>query len=107
MRAGFVLSEESRRARTSVRGRWQRHSVPVHIHLLRGGVTCITSGGAGDFLYPSNADRGFNPHSVVMAPRHHWCRLVLAEGRLELAAVALDDGTVIDRHAFVARDQNR
>jgi len=42
-----------------------------------------------------------------MAPRHHWCRLVLAEGRLELAAVALDDGTVIDRHAFVARDQNR
>jgi len=72
-----------------------------------GGVACITSGGAGGFLYASNADSGFNPHSAIMAPRHHWCRLVHAEGRLDLEAVALDDGAVIDRHVFTVRDRGR
>ena len=68
-----------------------------------GGVPCITSGGAGGFLYASQTGRGCNPHSQVMVPRHHWCRLTLQDQTLDLEAIALDDGSVIDRYRFIPR----
>lgn len=67
-----------------------------------GGVPCITSGGAGGFLYP-DAGAGTNPYRQVMASRHHWCRLRLSEGALALEAIALDDGAVIDSLVFAPR----
>ena len=69
---------------------------------LPGGLTLITSGGAGSYLYPNREDPRQNPHSKVFASRFHYCWVRVAEGVCRLEAVA-DDGQTLDERTWAAR----
>ncbi len=57
------------------------------------GVTYIVSGGAGAELAPMTKNPAFA--SQVVARRHHYCRVDVGPGAMQIRAIA-EDGTVLD-----------
>lgn len=107
---GAALQRTVREARDCLLPLLAKHRVSLafngHAHcyertLSPEGVTCITTGGAGGFLYPDVPDRGVhNPYRQVFVARHHWCRLRILPEALELTAIDLE-GQLIDTFTYV------
>jgi hypothetical protein len=70
---------------------------------LPGGLTAITSGGAGAYLYrKSDESHKRNPYSKVFVSRHHYCLVHLAAETCTLKAVTPAE-EVIDSRTWRAR----
>ncbi len=87
----------------------QRHRATVylngHAHCYErseppGGVSCITTGGAGGFLY--TADPSLNPHSADYLPVHHVSLFEVATTQLDLVIKDLA-GTPLRRQTWTPR----
>jgi hypothetical protein len=61
---------------------------------LPGGVTAISSGGAGGYLYDKHPDARLNPHSTVYASAYHYCLVTVAGDTCTLQAIGLDNTTL-------------
>ncbi|MDL5045318.1 metallophosphoesterase [Oscillatoria amoena NRMC-F 0135] len=73
---------------------------------LPGGLTLITTGGAGAYLYDGNAIAGQNPHSRCLVRQHHFCLLDVSADTCELRVIG-HDGSRLDDVRFVPRRRNR
>ena len=71
-----------------------------------GGVTSITTAGAGAGLYGKRDDPKQNPYSKVFAKQHHYCLLRTAGRTCTLTAVDLS-GRTLDRRTWKARPRGQ
>ena len=68
-----------------------------------GGITTITSAGAGSRLYRKARQSGEqNPHSKVFVSAHHYCRVHVTDTACEMTVVDLA-GAVLDRRVWRPR----
>jgi hypothetical protein len=67
-----------------------------------GGVTAITTAGAGAGLYGKRDDPKQNPYSQVFAKKHHYCLLRVEGDQCTLTAIDLE-GQTIDTKTWKAR----
>jgi hypothetical protein len=108
---GEPVEPQVRQAREHVVPVLARHGVTAlfsgHDHLyerseLPGGVTAITTGGAGSYLYPRREDARQNPHSRAFAMKFHYCLVTVADEACALRALDLD-GSEIDARTWEPR----
>jgi hypothetical protein len=68
-----------------------------------GGLSLVTSGGAGAYLYLKSPDAARqNPYSRTFVSRHHFCLVRLTADRATLTARTAD-GEVLDEREFIGR----
>jgi len=69
---------------------------------LPGGVTAITSGGAGAYLYRRSDGPDQNPYSKVFVSAHHYCLIRVRPQECRLESVDLD-GRILDTRFWPRR----
>lgn len=89
-------------ARHNATAMFNGHDHCFELSELPGGLTEVTTGGAGSYLYEKTDDPNQNPYSKVFASAYHYCLVRVTGDRCELAAIDLD-GNVLCQHAWDAR----